>query len=219
MDHEEVGRYWDANAEAWTELVRAGYDHYRDGLNTPAFLVMLPDVDGLSGLDVGCGEGHNTRLVAGRGARMTGVDISGTFVRHAQEAEDREPLGIRYERASAVDLPFDEESFDFVTAFMSLMDIPETGRALAEAFRVLRPSGFLQFSISHPCFATPHHENLRDESGRTYAFEVGDYFRGRDGEVEEWSFSAAPPEARERLRPFRVPLFTRTVSGCRRRLS
>jgi hypothetical protein len=44
MDHEEVGRYWDENAEVWTELVRAGYDHYRDGLNTPAFLEMLPDV-------------------------------------------------------------------------------------------------------------------------------------------------------------------------------
>jgi hypothetical protein len=35
MDHEEVGRYWDENAEMLTELVRAGYDHYRDGLNTP----------------------------------------------------------------------------------------------------------------------------------------------------------------------------------------
>ena len=33
MDHESVGRYWDANSEAWTELVRAGFDHYRDGLN------------------------------------------------------------------------------------------------------------------------------------------------------------------------------------------
>jgi hypothetical protein len=28
--------------------VRAGYDHYRDGLNTPAFFEMLPKVDGLS---------------------------------------------------------------------------------------------------------------------------------------------------------------------------
>ena len=55
MDHEEVGRYWDENAEVWTELVRTGYDHYRDGLNTPAFLEMLPDVNGHSGLDVAAG--------------------------------------------------------------------------------------------------------------------------------------------------------------------
>ncbi len=212
MDHEEVGRYWDENAEAWTELVRAGYDHYRDGLNTPAFLAMLPEVDGLSGLDVGCGEGHNTRMVAGRRARMVGVDVSGNFVRHAREAEEREPLGIRFEVASAVELPFDEASFDFATAFMSLMDIPETERVLAEVFRVLRPGGFFQFSITHPCFDTPHRENLRDETGRTYAIEVGEYFHGREGEVKEWLFSAAPPEVREGLPPFRTPIFMRTLS-------
>jgi ubiquinone/menaquinone biosynthesis C-methylase UbiE len=46
------------------------------------------------------------------------------------------------------------------------MDIPETERVLAEIFRVLRPGGFLQFSISHPCFETPYRKTLRDESVR-----------------------------------------------------
>jgi len=142
MDHEEVGRYWNENAEVWTELVRAGYDHYRNGLNTPAFFEMLPGVDGLSGLHAGCGEGHNTRLLAERGARMTGIDISRNFIRYAREAEAARPLGIRYENASAVQLPFENASFDFVVAFMSLMDIPETERVLAEVFRVLRLGGF-----------------------------------------------------------------------------
>ncbi len=218
MDHEEVGCHWDENAEVWTELVRAGYDHYRDGLNTPAFLDMLPDVGGLSGLDIGCGEGHNTRLVAGRGARMTGIDISGTFVRHAKEEEAHEPLGIRYELASAVGLPFEEASFDFATAFMSLMDIPETERVLAEVLQMLRPGGFFQFSITHPCFDTPYRENLRDETGRTYAIEVGGYFRRREGEVQRWLFSAAPPAAREGLSPFRVPIFIRALSSWLNRL-
>jgi ubiquinone/menaquinone biosynthesis C-methylase UbiE len=213
MDHEEVGRYWDGNAEAWTELVRAGYDHYRDGLNTPAFFEMLPDVEGLYGLDVGCGEGHNTRLLSERGALMTGIDISEIFVRHANEAEAAQPLGIDYRLASAVDLPFEAASFDFVTAFMSLMDIPETERVLAEVYRVLEPGGFFQFSITHPCFDTPHRRNLRDGSGYTYAIEVGDYFEGREGEVREWLFSAAPPDAKEELEPFRIPVFMRTLSS------
>jgi hypothetical protein len=64
---------------------------------------------------------------------------------------------------------------------MSLMDIPETERVLAEVFRVLKPEGFFQFSIAHPCFDTLHRRNLRDESGYTYAIEVGDYFVGREG--------------------------------------
>ncbi len=169
MDHEEVGRHWEENSEAWTKLARAGYDVARDGLNTPAFLEMLPDVDGLSGLDVGCGEGHNTRLLAARGARMVGIDISENFVHHAREAEEAEPLGIRYRRASAVELPFGGGSFDFAVAFMSLMDMPEVEGVLAEVYRVLRPGGFLQFSIEHPCFTTPHRKTLRDEHGQAYA--------------------------------------------------
>jgi ubiquinone/menaquinone biosynthesis C-methylase UbiE len=218
MDHEEVGRYWDENAETWTKLVRAGYDHFRDGLNTPAFFEMLPKVDGLSDLDVGCGEGHNTRLLAERGARMSGIDVSETFIRHAKEAEAAQSLGIDYRLASAVDLPFEAASFDFVTAFMSLMDIPETERVLAEVFRVLGPGGFFQFSITHPCFDTPHRENLRDESGYTYAIEVGDYFEGREGEVKEWLFFAATPDVREGMTPFRTPLFMRTLSSWLNRL-
>ena len=212
MDHEEVGRYWDENAETWTRLVRAGYDVARDGLNAPAIFEMLPEVDGLSGIDVGCGEGHNTRLVAERGARMVGVYISETFVRHASEHEARKLMGIQYRRASAVELPFADESFDFAVAFMSLMDMPEIERVLAEVFRVLRPGGFLQFSIEHPCFTTPHRRTLRDEHGRAYAREVGGYFREESGEVQEWIFSSVPPGEREGLRPFRVPRFTRTLS-------
>jgi hypothetical protein len=37
MDHGEVGGYWDRNAESWIELSRAGYDLYRDLVNTPSW--------------------------------------------------------------------------------------------------------------------------------------------------------------------------------------
>lgn len=87
MDDDEVARYWEANAEAWTRLTRAGYDVYRDNVNTPGFLRILPDIFGLRGLDLGCGEGHNTRLVARRGARMTAVDIADTLLRHGRDKE------------------------------------------------------------------------------------------------------------------------------------
>lgn len=212
MDHEEAGRFWNSNAEVWTKLSRAGYDIYRDYLNTPAFLRMLPSVEGLSGLDIGCGEGHNTRLLAQRGARVSAIDIAEVFIAHARQAEEQEPLGIDYRVASAVDLPFADATFDFATGFMSFMDVPETARVLAEAYRVLKPGGFLQFSITHPCFDTPHRRNLRDASGLTYALEVGDYFRNLDGEVTEWLFRSAPPHVKQGLPKFKTPRFTRTLS-------
>jgi ubiquinone/menaquinone biosynthesis C-methylase UbiE len=212
MDHEEVGRHWNANAAAWTKLARAGYDIYRDYLNTPAFFSMLPDVQGLVGLDIGCGEGHNTRLLAKRGARVRAVDIADILVAHARQAEEDEPLGIDYRVASAVALPFDEATFDFATGVMSFMDIPEIERVLTETYRVLRPGGFLQFSITHPCFDTPHRRNLRDANGRTYAMEVGQYFRALNGEITEWLFEKAPTHVTQGMSKFKVPRFTRTVS-------
>jgi ubiquinone/menaquinone biosynthesis C-methylase UbiE len=212
MDHTEVGRFWNDSADAWTKLARAGYDVYRDHLNTPAFFAMLPNVQNLSGLDIGCGEGHNTRLLAKRGARTTAIDIADVFIAHAKESEAHEPLHIDYRVASAVELPFADSSFDFATGFMSFMDIPETDRVLAEVYRVLKPGGFLQFSISHPCFDTPYRRNLRDATHRTYAIEVGDYFQTREGEIDEWLFKAAPAHVKQGLRKFRIPRFTRTLS-------
>jgi len=212
MDHGEVWRIWNLHANAWTKLARAGYDVYRDYLNTPAFFALLPDVGGLSGLHIGCGEGHNTRLLAKRGARVTAVDIAEAFIVHSREAETQEPLGIDYRVASAVELPYADATFDFATGFMSFMDIPEIARVLAEAHRVLKPGGFLQFSIAHPCFDTPHRRNLRDANGLTYAIEIGDYFRPLEGAISEWLFSAAPSHVKHGLPQFKTPRFNRTVS-------
>ena len=212
VSREEAARCWEGNADTWTRLSRAGYDVYRDAFNTPAFFEFLPDVQGKHGLDIGCGEGHNTRRLARRGARVTAIDVAPTFVRHARAAEDAHPLGIDYRVADAAALPFPGEMFEFATAFMSLMDVADVEDALAEAFRVLRPGGFLQFSITHPCFDTPHRRNLRDDEGLTLAIEVGDYFAASNGTIVEWLFGEAPPEVVAGLPPFRVPRFHRTLA-------
>lgn len=212
MDHREAGEYWNGNARAWSELARQGYDVYRNHFNAPAFLKMLPDVTGLKGLDIGCGEGYNTREFARRGGVMTAIDISEVFIDHARDAEREEPLGIEYQVASAVELPFGDATFDFATATMSLMDIPELDLALNEAYRVLKPGGFFQFSITHPCFDTPHRKNLRNGEGKTYAIEVGRYYEVTNGRVDEWIFGSAPLELRVQYPKFKVPYFHRTLS-------
>jgi len=126
MDHREVGKHWDKLAPTWTTLGRGGYDYYRDSFNTPAFLALLPDIIGLKGLDIGCGEGHNTRMLAELGARMSAVDISQVFISLAEEIQ-REGKEIDYAAASEVLLPFPNDVFDFATAFISLIDIPRQG--------------------------------------------------------------------------------------------
>jgi len=212
MERSDVAKHWETNAETWTRHARAGYDVYRDALNTPAFLAMLPDIDGLTGLDVACGEGSNTRELARRGARMQAIDIAPTFIRHAQEVEAKDPLGITFQFGDGMDIPFADASFDFATSFMALMDMPDQGRVLSEIARVLRPGGFLQFSILHPCFVPPYRKTLREPDGTVRAVEVAGYFDAIDGEVERWWFSSAPKEERDKVEAFSVPRFHRTLS-------
>jgi len=205
---EDVARYWDANAAAWAEQVRRGADVAREWLNNPAFLEFVGDVRGRQVLDAGCGEGYNTRILARRGARMTGVDLSEKMIALARAEEDREPLGIDYRRTSYTDLAmFAEGSFDAVVAFMSLMDGPRFDLAMREAFRVLRPGGMLAFSITHPCFLTKGAQWIRNEDGVKIKWIVANYFDPA-GWVERWRFTDAPRDVPE----FATPRFDRTLS-------
>jgi SAM-dependent methyltransferase len=144
---------------------------------------------------------------------MHAIDVAPTFIRHAHDLERAEPMGVVYLVADATDLPFASGSFDFATAFMSMMDMANHGAALCEAARVLRPGGFLQFSILHPCFVPPHRRVLREPNGTSRAIEIGGYFDTLDGRIDTFRFEKAPQDEREKTEPFRVPRFHRTLSG------
>ena len=210
ISEREVARYWDRNASVWADHVRRGWDAYREHFNNPAMLAFIGDLAGKTVLDAGCGEGHNTRLLARHGARVVGVDISAKMIELARQEEEREPLGIRYELGSYSDLAmFDDDFFDRVVSFMALMDGPNFEGAVGEIFRVLRPGGELAFNITHPCFATRGFGWLEDEAGKPIKLTVGGYFDDRSW-VEHWKFSQAPSP--EDVMLFAVPRFPRTLS-------
>jgi SAM-dependent methyltransferase len=200
---------WSRNAAAWTELSRAGFDRYRDLVNTPAFFALLPPVTGLLCLDLGCGEGHNTRLLAAAGAQVVAVDIVEAFIAAAAGA-GRD--GIDYLVADGSALPFRAASFDTVTAFMSLMDVADPERTLGDVSQVLRPGGFVQFSVSHPVMSSPDGRWLADDQGRRSARAVREYFY--HGPVtESWTFGAALAAGRGLHRPFTITYARRTLAG------
>jgi SAM-dependent methyltransferase len=190
----EVARAWDENADLWIRHVRAGWDRYREEFNNPMFLAFLPELAGKTVIDLGCGEGRNTREFARRGARLTGVDVSRKMIAAAVAAEAQEPLGISYHAVSFSDLSaFPAGSFDLAVSTMALMDGPDFEGAARAAHRVLRPGGGLYFSVLHPCFVTPAQKWIRNEAGEEIGFQVGEYFSD-DIHIDRWRFSAAPEE-------------------------
>ena len=210
----DVAACWDANAEPWAADVAAGHDRYRDLFTWPAFERFLGDVAGLDVVDLGCGEGENTRRLACLGARPTGVDLSGGMIAQARAAEAAQPLGIDYRVASfARDTGLPGSAFDRVVSTMALMDAPEIEGAMREAHRLLRPGGVLTFSVLHPCFVTPgaRWKVERDDAGRATVLIVSDYF-DRTPFTERWRFGARPAAEGETPETFAVPRFPRTLS-------
>ncbi len=105
----------------------------------------LADITLLAGgaaLDVGCGTGAVSRVLAtlpGVSA-VTGVDPSPVFLARARELSSS-VANISFKEADGRCLPFEDNSFALVVFHTTLSHVPDPGRALAEAFRVLVPNG------------------------------------------------------------------------------
>src|SRR3989337_1780913 len=95
---------WNTTVESWADFVREGKDYYRDEMNNPAFFKLIGNVRGKQVLDLACGEGYNTRILAGKGARVVGVDFSKKLIESARRMERDERLGIDYYVSNAADL-------------------------------------------------------------------------------------------------------------------
>ncbi len=93
-------------------------------------------------LDVGCGSGWATRLLADYAinGRVTGIDISDEMVRVARESS-KSHANVDFEVASAEQLPFADNEFTHAFSMESLYYYKNIPKALSEIHRVLRPGG------------------------------------------------------------------------------
>lgn len=209
IDEAAVRDAWDRNAPSWVERVRSGRDLYREVFNNPSFLEFLPSLAGLKVLDLGCGEGTNTRLLAATGADVTGIDLSHEMIAAARAEEALRPLGISYEVGSFTNLDFiPDASFDAAVSTMAMMDGPDFDSAAREIYRLVKPGGSFTFSVLHPCFITPAVRWEKNERGEESGLVVGNYF-DESAFVERWRFSRDPDGVTSR--PFEVPRFPRRL--------
>ena len=74
-------------------------DPFRNGLHYPTVLQQIGDMKKRI-LDVGCGDGRFPRLMAQKGASVTGYDIAPEKIAEAQAIEIQHPLGIQYQTAT-----------------------------------------------------------------------------------------------------------------------
>ncbi|MDX6384031.1 MAG: hypothetical protein QOK48_1604 [Blastocatellia bacterium] len=129
----------------FNEWARAGKGESMEKGHSPVgrqaiqFMRVPPDAHVL---DVGCGSGWASRLLAGIAAKgqVTGIDISDEMIRVARESSTAFS-NVDYEVASAENLPFTDNEFTHAFSMESLYYYEDIAGALAEIHRVLKPRG------------------------------------------------------------------------------
>ncbi len=94
-------------------------------------------------LDVGCGSGHGTRLLAGHARQAVGVDISAVAVTEAMREHGDHA---EFHQGDMCRLPFEDAEFDAIACFETISQTADVERALDELRRVLLPGGLLLIS-------------------------------------------------------------------------
>ena len=92
-------------------------------------------------LDIATGTGWTSRLLAARGAEVTGIDIAGDLIDAARTLRQTQGLEIDYRVADAEQLPFEEACFDGVVSTFGVMFVSRPEAAAAEIARVCRKGG------------------------------------------------------------------------------
>jgi SAM-dependent methyltransferase len=119
-------------------------------------------------LDVACGEGYGSALLASQARAVVGVDISKEAVEHARATYGHID-SVSYICGSATRIPQGDASADVVVSFETIEHLAEQREMLAELKRVLRPDGLLIIS-------SPNKAVYSDDRNYTNEFHIKELY-------------------------------------------
>ena len=168
-----------AKYEAWYHTARG---KWIAGVEWNLLIGLMQASAGNTLLDVGCGTGHFSRRFAEIGLKVTALDSDQVALDYArQQSED-----IHYLHATALSLPFSNDSFDYVSAITSLCFVEPPQQALQEMWRVTRRGLLLGLLNKHSLLY------WQKRHSRSYAGSRWD----RIAVVKKWAKSLDPEPSR-----------------------
>lgn len=135
----------DFETAAW-EQMSGHYDGVAGSITRQAagaILDVIAIAKGHSLLDVATGPGYVAAAARERGAQPVGLDFSPDMIRLAHQALP----DIAFDCGDAENLTYADASFDAVTCAFGMLHFPRPGKAIAEAYRVLKPGGRFAFTV------------------------------------------------------------------------
>lgn len=118
--------------------------HIRGDVATKELIKLSDFTPDMHILDVGCGVGGSTRRLSHEtGCRVTGIDLSDEYIDAAERLTQLLNMQerVKFHAASALALPFDDDSFDGAWSIQMNMNVEDKLGWLKEVYRVLKPGG------------------------------------------------------------------------------
>ena len=131
-----MAEYFDKIAHRYDEWYKTKVGGYVDKTEKKLVFSMIKTKHG-NALDLGCGTGNYTLELYKRGFQVVGVDISRRMFKIAQ----KKLPNVKFIKANAYSLPFEDNTFDLVLSVTMLEFIHEPEKVLSEVYRVLKPGG------------------------------------------------------------------------------
>lgn len=169
---DDLKSQWETMAEDWISQFQDGVTSHREAMLDGWMLNAVGEVSGLRVIDLGCGEGRFSRMLAERGATVTGVDLCRPFIEFAKNHRGSNEAYLIGDMEDLHEVPGDK--FDLAVSYITLVDVPDMRSAVGEAFRVLRRGGRFVVCNLHPvASASPGWIN---QGGRKLHYPVDRYF-------------------------------------------
>nr|WP_319487310.1 class I SAM-dependent methyltransferase [uncultured Caproiciproducens sp.] len=153
--------------------------NYNKLLEQPALMSLLPDLEGKSVLDIGCGAGGACLEYVRRGAsQVTGIDLSEKMLALAKIQALHEK--IQYERMDMCDIGTLNRRFDIVVSSLAVHYVAEFPTLLSAISDCLNDGGCFLFSQEHPLTTAPctGPKFTVAENGELLHYNLTDYGRG-----------------------------------------
>ena len=160
--------YWDELSEEYQSQTNISLTdfHYGPLLPGEQELGLLPSsLTGKTCLELGCGAGQNSIVLAKTGAICTAIDVSQAMLDHGKRLADQESVSSDFRKADLDDLPnFGSSSFDLIHSAYGIPFSSNPEKVIQRCSKLLKPGGTLLFSMGHPVYAGEWLE-LDDEQG------------------------------------------------------
>ncbi len=144
-DYDAYADEYAANA-AWRE--QGGTDDDPFSL-LPHLLELLGDIVGCRVLDAGCGEGYLARVLAARGAQVTGIDLAPRLIELARKRDSGGRIDYRVADLSHP-VPGTAGYFDAVASYLALNDVTDYRGFAATLTASLRSGGHMALALNNP---------------------------------------------------------------------